>query len=112
MGTTPTNSISSKALSNFLAGVEEKMGRSIGTITSRSEKREAKREIARELNVEEVYHPNVFIAINRGEAKAHRAVENRYKRRFEEGRINEDITPSGRENIYDRINEHLIEEEK
>jgi len=76
------------------------------------EKTETKRKIARQLGVEEVYEPNMFVAINQGEeaANAHRKVERRYDELVEKGRIQEAIAEEAAgENVYDQINARLEE---
>jgi hypothetical protein len=85
MGTTPTNSISSEALSNFLAGVEEKMQTNFGLIASLSEKKEAKRKIAQEQELEDSYE--------RGPDESWTTwldIEARYQDLLESGEIRED----------------------
>lgn len=80
------------ALEDFLDGVEEKIGPDFGTISSREEMREVKTEIAREIGVEEEYHPNVLEAINEhGDdgREAYEAVEERYEEHLHAGRIQE-----------------------
>jgi len=81
------------ALEGFLDGLEEKIGPDFGMISSRSEMRDVKTEIAREMGVADEYHPNLFSAIEEhGEEgrDAHVAVEERYDALCRQGKIQKD----------------------
>lgn len=85
--------ISPDALDEFLDGLEEEMGASFGTVSTRAEKQDVKREIASKMGVEEEYHPNSLTAFDQhGEEglDAHQAVEERYEELRHEGAIQED----------------------
>ena len=105
--------ISDVALSDFLEGVEEKIGLRFQA-TTLEEKRQVKREIARKLGVEEHYHGNVFLGINSdGDegVEAYVAVEERYERLRKEGKIREQLDSSSNgDNLFDRINKYCREQ--
>ena len=81
------------ALRHFVNGVQDKMDPSFGRVSSRKEEHDVKWRIARELGVEEEYHPNFFMAIDEaGEdgRDANCAVQERYDELRNKGKIQED----------------------
>jgi hypothetical protein len=88
----PDDPTSSDALNHFLNGVEKKMESDFGMISSQAEKREAMRQIAQDLDLEDDYVPPTKARVNEDEETfaARWKVQMRYTELLEEGEIRED----------------------
>lgn len=103
------------SLSDFLDGISEKMGAEYGRVDTRQERREVKEQIARELGVEEEYTANVYAATNEDlsegtdeRRKARAAVEERYERLVEAGKIQEAAELEEAESVFEEVNRDLV----
>jgi hypothetical protein len=103
----------SKALQNFLEGLEEKIGPNYGRISSHDEKIEVKRDIARDLGLEDTYSPRVDTSPD-DDWDVHLArcdVNTRYDELLNQGKIQEvgeaaEQTKKTKE-WFERIDAHL-----
>lgn len=101
------------ALINFLDGVQEKMDTNFGRITSLKDEREVKREIARELRVEDDYTQERWPPIDESDdaSEARRKVETRYSELRRKGMIEEVGNLAELKEWSEKISAHLRGEE-
>lgn len=86
------DSTNPEPLQNFVEGLSRKIGSEFGRVSSHEKKREVKREIARQLGVEETYVPQIRSSANDSDAarQARRKVRDRYWELRRVGKIVED----------------------
>lgn len=107
--------ISFEALDEFLDGLEEQIRTDFGVISSRTEMRKVKREIAREMGIGEKYSPNIFVATNEDlkegtdeRRTAHAAVERSYQRLVDAGEVQEAPELEESESVFAEVNRELV----
>lgn len=100
-------------LQNFVEGLSEKMWSELGRVSTAKEKREVKREIARELGIERVYVPQAHSSVNDSEdtSQARYKVRSRYNDLLSEGKVVEvgevDAQTKRTKEWNERLNAHL-----